>query len=575
MSVRTHNLLRIGQCPVRRAPRFGMFWGRGQRIRRQHDLHPGAAQRRTLGHRGGNPGSVRAHASAYFLRLQAGADRTWRLVWWGQRRYSGQWASAPRSRSWVIQDCRSRRSVPSIWSTWGLSRSRRRDSRDPRSASVSRCRRPGLGGRLHDARSHRQPAPREGGLHVQGGRLAGGSPTGSRRARARSHRRAHGRRGPPGERSDAAPAQRSHNQLAPRAGDRSGLCRARVHGRRPPRASAVYLRERRASDNQRLGIAQGRLAERLGPRGAPRSVHRSRGRPRWKYGSTWRPSGRCASSPRALNFDGPHRDRETPPSVTRSPEHRALAPLDSLAGRGVRRRRARGRLPPARRTRARRDSRASTPDTPTWCAAGTRRPSPPPVVTAAGRPALVLEILNTSERVELSPQRDDGGFTAEDVEGASHALRDPRNDEECEIDPRVLDLAYMVQTHFRAKTLRVVSAFRMPHGKSNHGKGRALDIIVPGTRDDELARFARTIGFVGVGLYPRSGFVHLDSRDRSYFWVDASAPGQRSHGAGVREAAASSDAKALAQARLAPPDGRAERRRGRIWCASADERRKR
>ena len=143
--------------------------------------------------------------------------------------------------------------------------------------------------------------------------------------------------------------------------------------------------------------------------------------------------------------------------------------------------------------------------------------------------------------------------------------------------PAVLDLAYMVQTHFRAKTVRVVSAFRMPHGKSNHGKGRALDIIVPGTRDDELARFARTIGFVGVGLYPRSGFVHLDSRPRSYFWVDASGPGQRSRSVPVfSKLAASSDAQALAQGRLAPTDGPSEDDDESVSEApSADERRKR
>src|SRR5262249_25624553 len=32
-------------------------------------------------------------------------------------------------------------------------------------------------------------------------------------------------------------------------------------------------------------------------------------------------------------------------------------------------------------------------------------------------------------------------------------------------------------------------------------------------------------GFVGVGFYPKSGFVHLDVRDASYFWTDDSAPG--------------------------------------------------
>jgi uncharacterized protein YcbK (DUF882 family) len=153
-------------------------------------------------------------------------------------------------------------------------------------------------------------------------------------------------------------------------------------------------------------------------------------------------------------------------------------------------------------------------------------PTDTPGLTPEGRTLLVMEVLNTEERIELAPVRDDGGWTEDDLERASHALRDPRNNQEKPIEPRVLDLAYRVQVHFQAKALRIISAFR--RGVSKHGKGRAIDIVVPGTRDDEVARFARSLGFVGVGLYPHSGFVHLDTRPRSYFWVDPSGPGQKS-----------------------------------------------
>jgi uncharacterized protein YcbK (DUF882 family) len=153
-------------------------------------------------------------------------------------------------------------------------------------------------------------------------------------------------------------------------------------------------------------------------------------------------------------------------------------------------------------------------------------PADAPGLTPEGRTLLVLEVLNTEERLELAPVRDDGGWTEADLERASHALRDPRSNQQKPIEPRVLDLAYRLQVHFQAKALRVVSAYR--RGVSKHGRGRAIDIVVPGFRDDEVARFARSFGFVGVGLYPRSGFVHLDTRPRSYFWVDSSGPGQKS-----------------------------------------------
>lgn len=184
-------------------------------------------------------------------------------------------------------------------------------------------------------------------------------------------------------------------------------------------------------------------------------------------------------------------------------------------------------------------------------------PADDPSLTAEGRPALALEIVNTGERVELSPSRDDGGFASADLERASHALRDPRTDAECPADTRLLDLVYRIETHFQAKALRIVSAFRAPRRRqSRHGTGQAIDLIVPGTRDDEVARFVRSLGFVGVGLYTRSGFVHVDVRPRSYFWVDSSGPGQRGRIVQVyAKAAAAADAKALERGETPPTDG--------------------
>ena len=34
--------------------------------------------------------------------------------------------------------------------------------------------------------------------------------------------------------------------------------------------------------------------------------------------------------------------------------------------------------------------------------------------------------------------------------------------------------------------------------------------MVPGVKDEEVAKYARQTGFVGVGIYPTSGFVHVD-----------------------------------------------------------------
>lgn len=167
-----------------------------------------------------------------------------------------------------------------------------------------------------------------------------------------------------------------------------------------------------------------------------------------------------------------------------------------------------------------------------------------------GRPMLVLQALNHEGRVAIPARGERGGFSAEDLDRAAHVLREPSTGNEHPVDPHVLDLVYRVQTRFGAHEVRIISGYRTPkkNGTSNHGKGRAIDLVVPGVTDEEVATFAREQGFVGVGVYPVSGFVHLDVRERSYFWVDTSGPGKRARTRGILgDVAATSDAAALAR----------------------------
>ena len=79
-------------------------------------------------------------------------------------------------------------------------------------------------------------------------------------------------------------------------------------------------------------------------------------------------------------------------------------------------------------------------------------------------------------------------------------------------------------------------------------------MVVPGTTDQALVAWAEKQGFVGVGYYPRSGYVHLDVRASSYFWVDHGAPGQRSRDVPVRKReAAEADRAAKARGRHPVP----------------------
>jgi hypothetical protein len=161
----------------------------------------------------------------------------------------------------------------------------------------------------------------------------------------------------------------------------------------------------------------------------------------------------------------------------------------------------------------------------------------------------------------LNALTDEGGFSEADRERADWVLRDPRTDEAFPIDLELLNVVYRIQRHFAAHSLRVISSYRTPSGKrtSRHGQGKALDIIVPGQTDKAVAEFAQTLGFCGVGLYTNSGFVHVDVRPDSHFWVDSSGPGQRARPRAIaKQRAQKSDRMAVEAGRQRPRDSGTE-----------------
>ncbi len=181
-------------------------------------------------------------------------------------------------------------------------------------------------------------------------------------------------------------------------------------------------------------------------------------------------------------------------------------------------------------------------------------PAPKAPTDDVGRPKLVLNSLNRTEKVELVPTDEAGDFAPAEVDKATWVIR--CGEDQHPIDARLLNLVYAIQKHFGAGEIRFISAYRAPYkGQgSNHGYGRAMDLVVPGATDEEVATYARSLGFAGVGIYPISGFVHVDVRERSFFWVDRSGPGQPNRTTGILAGeAAAADAKARKEGRIGAP----------------------
>lgn len=97
---------------------------------------------------------------------------------------------------------------------------------------------------------------------------------------------------------------------------------------------------------------------------------------------------------------------------------------------------------------------------------------------------------------------------------------------------RLASILLSISAHWPGKPIIVHSGYRDPsvseHAKrSNHTRGRAIDIRVPGVPNRRLfSLLSRSFKKVGLGYYPNSAFVHLDVRDTSAIWVDYAGPGQ-------------------------------------------------
>ena len=143
-------------------------------------------------------------------------------------------------------------------------------------------------------------------------------------------------------------------------------------------------------------------------------------------------------------------------------------------------------------------------------------PAPPPLRR------LSLVNAHTGDSFD-GPYRDDLGPIALAMEELSYFLRDHHSGAQIAIDVGVIDFLAAVMDAVGATRATVLSAYRTREtnamlartsfgvaDNSQHIYGRALDIRLE-TRVEDAMHAARAMQRGGVGWYPRSGFIHLDS----------------------------------------------------------------
>jgi len=120
---------------------------------------------------------------------------------------------------------------------------------------------------------------------------------------------------------------------------------------------------------------------------------------------------------------------------------------------------------------------------------------------------------------------EDGSYVPGALTEVNYFFRDFRANETKAIDPNLLDLLHDIHSELdTSKPFNLVSGYRSAATNawlaarsegvarhSMHVEGRAADINIPGRQLSFLQRIALALRLGGVGYYPQSGFVHVDT----------------------------------------------------------------
>lgn len=119
----------------------------------------------------------------------------------------------------------------------------------------------------------------------------------------------------------------------------------------------------------------------------------------------------------------------------------------------------------------------------------------------------------------------EGKFIPEAMNDINKLLRDHRNNEISQMDPKLLFLLDQVSTQVGSNSVvHIISGYRSPESNkllhentsgvakhSMHLEGKAIDVRIPGRDLAALHKAALHAGGGGVGYYPESQFVHMDT----------------------------------------------------------------
>jgi uncharacterized protein YcbK (DUF882 family) len=118
-----------------------------------------------------------------------------------------------------------------------------------------------------------------------------------------------------------------------------------------------------------------------------------------------------------------------------------------------------------------------------------------------------------------------GSYLPDALAEANRVMRDWRTGDQHFIDPGLFDALHAIQGKLEAQgPFQIISGYRSPktnamlHGRSKgvasnsqHTVGKAIDVRMQGVELSNLKNAALAVSAGGVGFYPVSNFVHVDT----------------------------------------------------------------
>lgn len=142
-----------------------------------------------------------------------------------------------------------------------------------------------------------------------------------------------------------------------------------------------------------------------------------------------------------------------------------------------------------------------------------------------------LRAENLAEEVKVNIYRPDGAFDDASLAKLDDLFRCRQTGEVRAVRPELYEHLSRISDHFGGKRVDLVSGFRYAErSSSRHFHASAMDIRIKGVSIRDMYRYAESLdaGAMGIGLYPTSGFIHVDFRapgEPSYRWTDWSGSG--------------------------------------------------